>query len=125
MAGGAARVVAAIDASGITSALGDTIDARCRRRLCGGGPGRTGLGDHPAGDPIAAGAGAVEQLSQGSGDVSEVAIGTGRNLPFYGPDVHLTAVEFSPAMLEIARDRASALGRQVDLRRAAEIEIAR
>ena len=54
--------------------------------------------------------------SQASGDVLEVAIGTGRNLPYYRPDVRLTAVEFSPAMLEIARERASALGRQVDLR---------
>jgi ubiquinone/menaquinone biosynthesis C-methylase UbiE len=53
---------------------------------------------------------------QASGDVLEVAIGTGRNLPFYGPEVRLTAVEFSPAMLEIARERASAVGRQVDLR---------
>src|SRR5712675_1234982 len=53
---------------------------------------------------------------QAVGDVLEVAIGTGRNLPFYAPDVRLTGVEFSPAMLEIARERASALDRQVDLR---------
>jgi ubiquinone/menaquinone biosynthesis C-methylase UbiE len=54
--------------------------------------------------------------SHASGDVLEVAIGTGRNLPFYRPDIRLTGVEFSPAMLGIARQRASALGRQVDLR---------
>ncbi len=54
--------------------------------------------------------------SQASGDVLEVAIGTGRNLPFYRSDVRLTGVEFSPAMLDIARERASALDRQVDLR---------
>ena len=54
--------------------------------------------------------------SQASGDVLEVAIGTGRNLPFYRPDVRLTGIEFSPAMLELARERASALDRQVDLR---------
>ena len=54
--------------------------------------------------------------SQASGDVLEVAIGTGRNLPFYRPEVRLTGIEFSPAMLEIARERASAIGRQVDLR---------
>src|SRR6266571_4097763 len=52
---------------------------------------------------------------QASGDVLEVAIGTGRNLPFYQPDVRLTGIEFSPAMLELARERASALDRQVDL----------
>ena len=54
--------------------------------------------------------------NQASGDVLEVAIGTGRNLPFYRADVRLTGVEFSPAMLAIARERASALRRQVDLR---------
>jgi ubiquinone/menaquinone biosynthesis C-methylase UbiE len=54
--------------------------------------------------------------SLASGDVLEVAIGTGRNLPFYRPEVRLTGVEFSPAMLETARERASAHGRQVDLR---------
>src|SRR5229473_2452557 len=54
--------------------------------------------------------------SQASGDVLEVAIGTGRNLPFYPPDIRLTAVEFSPAMLEIARKRAVDVGREVDLR---------
>ena len=53
---------------------------------------------------------------QATGDVLEVAIGTGRNLPFYPPDVRLTAVEFSPAMLELARQRAQELGRTVDLR---------
>jgi ubiquinone/menaquinone biosynthesis C-methylase UbiE len=53
---------------------------------------------------------------QAVGDVLEVAIGTGRNLPFYAPDVRLTGVEFSPAMLELARRRAAELDRQVDLR---------
>ena len=54
--------------------------------------------------------------SQVTGDVLEVAIGTGRNLPFYPAEVHLTGVEFSPAMLDLARQRAQTLGRQVDLR---------
>src|ERR1700694_3335127 len=54
--------------------------------------------------------------SQATGDVLEVAIGTGRNLPFYPPEAHLTGVEFSPAMLDLARQRAQTLGRQVDLR---------
>ncbi len=53
---------------------------------------------------------------QAVGDVLEVAIGTGRNIPFYAPDVRLTGVEFSPAMLELARQRASDLGRHFDLR---------
>ena len=43
---------------------------------------------------------------QATGDVLEVAIGTGLNLPHYPADVRLTGVEFSPGMLALARDRA-------------------
>ena len=50
------------------------------------------------------------------GQVLEVAIGTGRNLPHYPADVTITGVELSPAMLAIARQRAA--GRDVDLREA-------
>ncbi|MBI3461956.1 MAG: class I SAM-dependent methyltransferase [Planctomycetes bacterium] len=54
--------------------------------------------------------------SQATGDVLEVAIGTGRNLPFYPAGVRLTGIELSPAMLELARQRANELGREVELR---------
>ncbi len=54
--------------------------------------------------------------SQAEGEVLEIAIGTGRNLPHYRDDVRLTGIELSPAMLEIARTRAGELGRDVDLR---------
>jgi ubiquinone/menaquinone biosynthesis C-methylase UbiE len=54
--------------------------------------------------------------SQATGDVLEIAVGTGRNFPFYPADVRLTGVEFSPMMLEIAQKRARDLGRQIDLR---------
>ena len=54
--------------------------------------------------------------SRAHGEVLEIAAGTGRNLPFYGDDVGLTAVELSPAMLEISRRRAEMLGREADLR---------
>jgi ubiquinone/menaquinone biosynthesis C-methylase UbiE len=54
--------------------------------------------------------------AQASGEVLEVAIGTGRNLPHYPQEVRLTGIEFSPAMLELARRAADRLGRQVDLR---------
>jgi ubiquinone/menaquinone biosynthesis C-methylase UbiE len=50
------------------------------------------------------------------GRVLEVAIGTGRNLPYYPADVTITGIELSPAMLAIARTRAADLGREVDLR---------
>jgi ubiquinone/menaquinone biosynthesis C-methylase UbiE len=48
----------------------------------------------------------------------EVAIGTGRNLPFYPTGVRLTGVDLSPAMLAVAGDRARAVGREVALREA-------
>ena len=53
--------------------------------------------------------------SRAVGNVLEIAIGTGRNLPYYGPDLRLSGVEISPAMLQIARARARALGRDVAL----------
>jgi ubiquinone/menaquinone biosynthesis C-methylase UbiE len=52
---------------------------------------------------------------QARGSVLEVAIGTGRNLPFYPRGIQLTGIDFTAAMLEIARDRAHNLGMQVDL----------
>jgi ubiquinone/menaquinone biosynthesis C-methylase UbiE len=54
--------------------------------------------------------------AQAAGEVLEIGIGTGRNLPHYRDDVRLTGVELSPAMLEIARARAHELRREVDLR---------
>ncbi|HEU5387112.1 MAG TPA: methyltransferase domain-containing protein [Streptosporangiaceae bacterium] len=50
------------------------------------------------------------------GEVLEVAVGTGRNLPFYPDGTRLTGVDWSPAMLGIARRRAAELGREADLR---------
>jgi ubiquinone/menaquinone biosynthesis C-methylase UbiE len=54
--------------------------------------------------------------TQAVGNVLEVAIGTGLNLAHYPPDVALTGIEFSPSMLELARERASSLSREIDLR---------
>lgn len=56
--------------------------------------------------------------SRATGEVLEVAIGTGRNLPFYPAEVTVTGVDLSPAMLDIARTRAAELGREVKLREA-------
>jgi ubiquinone/menaquinone biosynthesis C-methylase UbiE len=56
--------------------------------------------------------------SRASGATLEVGIGTGLNLPFYGESVQLTGIDFSPAMLAIARQRAARLGREADLREA-------
>jgi len=54
--------------------------------------------------------------SKARGDVLEVAIGTGLNLPHYPREVRLTGIEYSPAMLAIARRRAVELDRDADLR---------
>lgn len=53
--------------------------------------------------------------SRASGRVLEVAVGTGRNLPFYHAGVQITGIELSPAMLAIARQRANDLGVQAEL----------
>jgi ubiquinone/menaquinone biosynthesis C-methylase UbiE len=53
--------------------------------------------------------------SQARGEVLDVAIGTGRNLPFYPKEVRLTGVDLSLAMLEVARVRARELGVEADL----------
>ncbi len=56
--------------------------------------------------------------SRASGEVLEIGVGTGLNLPLYGPDVRLTGVDLSSAMLAQARRRADELGRDVGLREA-------
>ncbi|MDQ2815831.1 MAG: class I SAM-dependent methyltransferase [Actinomycetota bacterium] len=52
---------------------------------------------------------------QAAGDVLEVAIGTGRNLPYYPVGIRLTGVDVSAQMLGIARDRAAGLGQEAAL----------
>src|SRR5215204_2106512 len=56
--------------------------------------------------------------SRASGEVLEVAVGTGRNFTFYAQGVRLSGIDLSPAMLEIARKRAEELGVDADLREA-------
>jgi ubiquinone/menaquinone biosynthesis C-methylase UbiE len=50
------------------------------------------------------------------GDVLEIAVGSGRNLPVYQPGTRLTAIEFSPEMMKLAEQRAAETGTEVDLR---------
>lgn len=56
--------------------------------------------------------------SRATGEVLEVAIGTGLNLAFYPEDVTLTGIDLSEEMLSIARRRAADLERAVDLEQA-------
>lgn len=45
-----------------------------------------------------------------SGDILEVGVGTGATLPYYPAGSQVTAVEWSPAMVAQARDKARRLG---------------
>ncbi len=53
--------------------------------------------------------------AQARGDILEIAVGTGRNLPYYAEETRLTGVDLTAAMLDVARRRAAMLGRVVDL----------
>ena len=53
---------------------------------------------------------------QAEGRVLEIAIGTGRNLPYYSRQIDLVGIDVSPRMLDVARLRAEALDRRVELR---------
>jgi ubiquinone/menaquinone biosynthesis C-methylase UbiE len=53
---------------------------------------------------------------QAGGKTLEMAIGTGLNLAYYPSEVTLTGLDFSPAMLALARQRAADLDVDIDLR---------
>jgi ubiquinone/menaquinone biosynthesis C-methylase UbiE len=53
--------------------------------------------------------------AQAEGDVLEIGIGTGRNISLYPAGARLTGVDVSPSMLELARQRAATIGREIDL----------
>lgn len=48
-----------------------------------------------------------------SGDVLDVACGTGQNFPHFPPTARVTAVDLSPGMVAQAQARAAALGRDI------------
>ena len=56
-----------------------------------------------------------ELLRRASGRVLEVAVGTGKNLRYYPRGCQITAVDLSPSMLAIARQRARRLRLDVTL----------
>lgn len=48
--------------------------------------------------------------------VLEVGVGTGKNMPFYPPEMEITAIDLTPGMLDRAKKRAKDLNLRVDLR---------
>lgn len=57
-------------------------------------------------------------VPKAQGRVLEIGIGTGANLPFYGPNTHLTAIDESPEMLRAAIGRSAALGHRARISQA-------
>jgi ubiquinone/menaquinone biosynthesis C-methylase UbiE len=57
----------------------------------------------------------VKIMQQLEGKVLEVGVGTGKNIPYYPEDLDITAIDFSPKMLERARQKAASLGKKVNL----------
>ncbi|AKI97713.1 class I SAM-dependent methyltransferase [Kosmotoga pacifica] len=49
----------------------------------------------------------MSKLPRGA-KILEIGIGTGKNIPYYPPDVEVIGIDFSPGMLEIARKRMNA-----------------
>jgi ubiquinone/menaquinone biosynthesis C-methylase UbiE len=47
----------------------------------------------------------AEAVSYAHKRTLEVGVGTGKNLPYYHPDIELTAIDFSPGMLTIALEK--------------------
>ena len=57
----------------------------------------------------------IEAAGVSTGDrVLDVACGTGENFPFFRPEDDITAVDLSPGMLSIARERANRLGLKIN-----------
>jgi len=57
-----------------------------------------------------------QMFSNARGNVLDVACGYGLNFGYLPPDIQLTAVEFSPVMLDMAKRNADQLGVKVDIR---------
>lgn len=58
----------------------------------------------------------ARMFSTAKGKVLEVACGYGLNFGYLPRNIQLTAIEFSPVMLEMAKRRAAQLGLSVDIR---------
>lgn len=57
-----------------------------------------------------------KQWNEARGNILEVGVGTGKNLPYYPPGAHVIGIDLSDKMLDGARKLARGLGTNVDLR---------
>jgi ubiquinone/menaquinone biosynthesis C-methylase UbiE len=55
------------------------------------------------------------KIKDQEGQVLEVGVGTGKNIPYYPPGIKITAIDFSPKMLKRARKKSIKLGSHVNL----------
>lgn len=60
-------------------------------------------------------------LRHAQGEVLELAVGAGANFPYYSPAIRLTAIDFSPAMVDKAKQAARAYPFEIDVQ-CADIE---
>jgi ubiquinone/menaquinone biosynthesis C-methylase UbiE len=67
-------------------------------------------------DRLLLGDGRRRTCARVEGRTLELAVGTGRNFPFYPSGLELTGIDLSPGMLALARRRAEELGLRADLR---------
>ena len=58
----------------------------------------------------------IQFMKELNGKVLEVGVGTGKNIEFYPDDLDITAIDFSPKMLEKAIEKANRFSKKVDLR---------
>lgn len=56
-----------------------------------------------------------EIMKELKGQVLEVGIGTGKNIPYYPDDIDITAIDFSSKMLERARIKADNFSKEVNI----------
>jgi ubiquinone/menaquinone biosynthesis C-methylase UbiE len=54
-------------------------------------------------------------MKQVNGKVLEIGVGTGKNLEYYPADVEVTAIDFSPRMIEKAREKTTKINHKINL----------
>ncbi len=55
----------------------------------------------------------MKAIALAHGRTLEVGVGTGKNLPYYSPEIDLMAIDFSPGMLKVARKKQTQLQRKL------------